>query len=113
MDCQLPPVNELTIKQVLLHHLQAALSSFILNTPFQTNSKSYIPLQLSKQLRIVYSCAIALELSKLVDLPAIEVAESLSRLISQQTHQQNLIIQAIPPGWIYLELTQLSLAAWL
>jgi len=98
---------------VLLHHLQAALSSFILNTPFQTSSKSYIPLQLSKQLRVVYRCAIAFKLSNIVKLLASEVAESLLQQLERQNHQQNLIIQVVPPGWIYLELTQLSLAAWL
>jgi arginyl-tRNA synthetase len=113
VDCHSPPVNVLAIKQVLLHHLQAALSSFILNTPFQTSSKSYIPLQLSRQLRVAYSCAIAFKLSNLVNLPAIEVAQSLLQPIIQQTHQHNLIIQVVPPGWIYLELTQPSLAAWL
>ena len=113
MDRQSPPVDELTIKQALLQHLQAALSSYILDTSFLTSSKSYIPLQLSKQQRVVYSCAIAFKLSKVVNLPAIEVAKSLSQLIYQQNYQQNLMIRVIPPGWLDLELTQPSLAAWL
>jgi arginyl-tRNA synthetase len=113
VDRQSPLGDKLTIKQALLQQVQAALSLYILNIPSLTNSKSYIPLQLSRQQEVVYSCAIAFKLSSVVKLPAIEVAESLSQLIDRQDHQQNLMLQVVPPGWICLKLTQPSLAAWL
>jgi arginyl-tRNA synthetase len=106
-------MDELTIKQALLQQLQAALSLFILNTPSLTSRESYIPLQLSKRLGVVYSCAIAFKLSQVVDLSALEIAESISQIIYQKNYQQNLILQVVPPGWIYLELSQSAVAAWL
>ncbi|NHC37573.1 DALR anticodon-binding domain-containing protein [Scytonema millei] len=113
MDRQSPPAAELTPTRALLQCIQAALSLYILDTPSLTDRKSYIPLQLSKQRPGVYRCAVAFKLSQLVNSPTIEVAQSISQLIAQQNHQQNLIFQVVPPGWIDLELTQPSLAAWL
>ncbi|MDV2995909.1 MAG: hypothetical protein N4J56_005563 [Chroococcidiopsis sp. SAG 2025] len=113
MNHRSPPLAELTPKQALLQQIQAALSLYILDTPSLTDRKSYFPLQLSKQRPVVYRCAIAFKLSQLVNSPTIEVAQSISQLIAQQNHQQNLIFQVVSPGWIDLELTQPSLAAWL
>ena len=78
----------------------------------QTQLKSHFPLyQPREQQRIVYLCAIALQLSTAIQLPALEIASTLAFSLSKEL--QDVIVRAVPPGLIHLELTEPLLAAWL
>ena len=76
-----------------------------LKRPFLYRSK--------EQQRLIYACAIALQLSPLLKLPALEIATALAQLVRQQTDEQDFLVQVMPSGLIHLELTEPSLAAWL
>ena len=61
----------------------------------------------------MYVSAIALQLSSVLKLPAMDIAHALVELVCHQTDGQDFTVQVVPPGWIYLELTESYLAAWL
>ena len=101
-----PSEMNLAIKQLLVARLQAALDLYIGTNPL-------ICLNRAKRQLKGYTCAIAQKLSKTLELPPLEIALALAEIVCQQTDQQEFTIQVLDRGWIYLELTDSYLAAWL
>jgi len=123
----LPSVTYPAIKQLLLSHLKAAVDLYIPDTWVLTQLKNYIPLYRAKDCRrILYVSAIAFRLSKVKNIPALEVASVLAQLIADiatrcckfeprlgAADEQDFTVQVVPPGWIHFELTEPKLASWL
>lgn len=112
MNHQLSSVKIRAIAQLLALQLQAALELYIRDSSLLTELKTPIPLKRtnSKQ-RVLYVSAIALQLNQVLKLPPIDIAYALAQC--RQTDGQYFTLQVVPPGWIYLEITQSYLAAWL
>jgi arginyl-tRNA synthetase len=79
-----------------------------------------IPLhRLSDDTCVIYRCAIALQLSPLLQLPASDIANQLVACfptISQYTAGQIYLefsVEVVFPGWIHFRVSQQSLATWL
>lgn len=100
----------LAIKQLLVTRLQAALDLYI---GAKYPLKHHIGLNRAKQQLVGYICPIAQKLSKTLELPPQEIAIALAEIVCQQTDQQEFTVQVLDRGWIYLELTESYLAAWL
>lgn len=114
MNHQLPSIENLAIKQLLVRRLQAALDLYISDCSLQTQLKSQISLHLAQeQQRVLYVCAIAFQLTQAIGLPAMEIARAIAQLVCCQTEELNFTVQVVPPGWIHLEITEPSLATWL
>lgn len=119
MNHQLPSVNYPAIKQLLVSRLQAALELSIWDCSVLKQLKSQRLYLAQQQQRVLYVCAIALELSQALNLSALEIANTLAQLVCRQfestgtTHKPDFIIQVVPPGWLHFELTELYQAAWL
>ncbi len=102
------------IRQLFASRLQAALNLYISDSAIQTSLKSQIPLHQAKdQQQVLYICAIAFQLSPVLNLPAMEIASTLAQLVRSHTTEQDFTIRVVPPGWMHLELTEAYLAAWL
>lgn len=110
MNYQLPSCKYPAIKQLLVSRLQAVLDLDFSGCSLQTQLKSHPVHQVREQQRIVYVCAIALQLRLAIQLPALEIASTLAFSLSQE---QQFTVRVMPPGLIHLELTQPLLAAWL
>lgn len=100
--------------------LQKALNLYIPDSLVLNQLKSHLSLHRVKDnLRVLYSSAIALELSQAKNTPAQEIATAIATLIRQTSssldlaNELNFIVQVVPPGLIHLELTELAIAAWL
>jgi arginyl-tRNA synthetase len=116
----LPSVTYATIKQVLLNRLQAALGLYIPDASVLSQRKRHISLHRAKDnRRVLYVCAIALQLSGAKNIPALEIANAIATLIRQVESSPgsavscDFTVQVVPPGWIHLELTEPAIAAWL
>lgn len=110
MNYQFSSVEYLA-KQLLVERLQAALNLYICNCAIAHRLKCHIRLNRARQEgRFLYVCAIALQLSKTLNLHPLEIAQALAELVLRQTDGQDFTVQVVPPGWIYLELTQSYLA---
>jgi arginyl-tRNA synthetase len=101
------------LKQLVYSHLIAALNTDVNVTETQNSPSIDISLYKSRDIdEISYISGVALQRSKLVNFPAVEIADSIaSNLLT--TCGENLKVQVVSPGWIHLELTDLILAAWL
>lgn len=87
----------------------------------------YISLHQSKDFsRVLYLSGLAFQLSQVKNIPALEIASALSAkvvdiatLVASGRKQpvavnlQEFIVQVVPPGWIHLEVTEPTIAAWL
>lgn len=115
MNHQFSSVKYPALKQLLVERLQAALNLYICDCGITAPQlKFHIRLKRARQEgQVLYVCAIALQLSKTLNLPAWEIAQALAELVLHQTDGQDFTVQAVPPGLIYLELTQSYLAAQL
>lgn len=105
-----PSEINLAIKQLLVTRLQVALDLYI---GAKYPLKHHIGLNRSKQRLGGYICPIAQKLSKTLELPPLEIAIALAEIVCQQTDQPEFTVQVLDRGWIYLELTESYLAAWL
>lgn len=111
MNQQFSSVKYLAIKQLLVERLQAALDLYICECAIAQQLKKHIRLKRTLQAgRVLYVGAIAQQLSKTLNKPAWEIATALAQLVLRQTDGQDFTVQVVPPGWIYLELTQSYLA---
>ena len=113
MNHQLSSVKYLAIAQLLARQLWAALELYIFDRSVLTGLKSLRFKRVQEQQRVLYVSAIALQLSSVLKLPAMDIAQALAELVCHQTNGQDFTVQVAPPGWIYLELTESYLAAWL
>ena len=113
MNYQLSSVKYLAIEQLLVRQLWATLQLYIFDRSVLTELKSLTLKRIQQQQRVLYASAIALQLSSVLKLPAIDIAHALAELVCHQTDGQDFTVQVVPPGWIYLELTESYLAAWL
>ena len=113
MNHQLSSVKYLAIAQLLARQLWAALELYIFDRSVLTGLKSPPLKRIQQQQRVLYVSAIALQLSSVLKLPAMDIAHALAELVCHQTNGQDFTVQVAPPGWIYLELTESYLAAWL
>lgn len=113
LNHQLSSVKYLAIKQLLARQLWAALELYIFDHSVLTGLKSLPLKRIQQQQRVLYVSAIALQLSSVLKLPAMDIAHALAELVCHQTDGQHFTVQVAPPGWIYLELTESYLAAWL
>lgn len=110
MNHQFSSVKYPALKQLLVERLQAALNLYICNCAVG-QLKCHIRLNRARhEGQVLYVCAIALQLSKTLNLPPLEIAQALAELVLRQTDGQDFTVQVVPPGWIYLELTQSYLA---
>ena len=112
MNYQFSSVKYPALKQLLVERLQAALDLYICECGITAPQlKCHIRLKQAKQEgQVLYVCAIALQLSKTLNLPPLEIAQALAELVLHQTDGQYFTVQVVPPGLIYLELTQSYLA---
>jgi arginyl-tRNA synthetase len=62
--------------------------------------------------RILYISGIALRLSKSQNFSSMEIASQLAACLSAN-YGDAFRVQIVPPGWIHLELTHLTVATWL
>ena len=120
MNNPLPSVTYVTIKQLLLNRLQTALSLYLADTSVLSQPNQHIYLHRAKDnSRVLYSCAIALQLSRADIIPALDIANAIATLIRQAiTNTDDSVncdfaVSVVPPGWIHLELTEPAIAAWL
>ena len=113
LNHQLSSVKYLAIKQLLARQLWAALELYIFDHSVLIGLKSLTLKRIQQQQRVLYVSAIALQLSSVLKLPAMDIAQALAELVCHQTNGQDFTVQVAPPGWIYLELTESYLAAWL
>ena len=113
LNHQLSSVKYLAIKQLLARQLWAALELYIFDRSVLTRLKSLPLKRIQQQQRVLYVSVLALQLSSVLKLPAMDIAHALAELVCHQTDRQHFTVQVAPPGWIYLELTESYLAAWL
>ncbi len=113
MNHQLSSVKYLAIEQLLTRQLWAALQLYIFDRSVLSGLKSPPLKRIQQQQRVLYVSAIALQLSSVLKLPAMDIAHALAELVCHQTNGQHFTVQVVPPAWIYLELTEPYLAAWL
>lgn len=111
MNHLLPFVTYPAIKQLLWNRLQTALGLYVLDASELHQVEKRIPLHRAKDCRrTLYVSAIALQLSQARNMPALEIATGLAKLVQEG---QDFTVRVVPPGWIHLELTEPKLAAWL
>lgn len=113
MNHQLSSIKYLAIEQLLARQLWAALELYIFDRSLLNRLKSPRLKRIQQQQRVLYVSAIALQLSSVLKLPAMDIAHALAELVCHQTDGQGFTVQVVPPSWIYLELTESYLAAWL
>lgn len=101
------------IKQLISGYLASCFSVF-------TNDRGITGIESGKfslyqggyNQKILYISGMAMGISKSQNLPAMEIAQAMAGHLSQNSHSL-FSVKVIPPGWIYLELIDSTLAAWL
>lgn len=113
MHQKLQVSNNTAIKRLIYSHLLPIMSiyAYVNNIPSIDIDK--IPLYKSRDInRILYISGVALQLSKSQNRKGIEIACAIASHISAN-YGDELLIEIVPPGYIYLVLTDPILAAWL
>lgn len=119
MNNPLPSVTYVTIKQLLLNRLQTALGLYIADASVLSQHQHISLHRVKDNSRVLYSCAIALQLSRAYTIPALGIANAIATLIRQgrasagASLSYDFTVFVVPPGWIHLELTEPAIAAWL
>lgn len=105
----------LSLKQVLLRWLEASIILYSPDLAGLTQHSHIFLDQAKGDSRFLYTSPIAFHLSKVKKLPALEIAKAIALLLDSQSANlaKNFTFAAVPPGWIYIEVTQPMLAAWL
>lgn len=119
--------NYRVMKQVLSPHLQVALNLYLLNYRLALQPQLNVSWCQKKDCGFTYVWAIALQLSAVQKLPAIQIAMRLidfintkaitddirQKLATENTGSTLIATRIVSPGLIYLELTDCAIAAWL
>lgn len=143
MDNLLQSVTTPAIKQLLLSRLQAVLVLYIPDALVLTQLRHISLHQAKDFSRVLYVSGLAFQLSQVKNIPALEIASALSsKLVVDITTLvggaakssgagtdeaeccwrkkpvaanlfQEFTVQVVPPGWIRLEVTEPTIAAWL
>lgn len=101
------------IKQLISGYLASCFSVF-------TNDRGITGIESRKVLlyqggynqKILYISGMAMRISKSQNLPAMEIAQAMAGHLSHNSDSL-FRVKVFPPGWIYLELVDSTLAAWL
>jgi arginyl-tRNA synthetase len=105
--------NNTAIKRLIYSHLLSMLSIYAYKDNIPSIDNDKINLYKSRDInRILYISGVALQLSKSQNRKGIEIACAIASHISAN-YGDELIIEIVPPGYIYLVLTDPILAAWL
>jgi arginyl-tRNA synthetase len=100
-----------SIAQVLLGQLQLAIASIPSNCSDRILTLPEIPLnRFRDDTQVVYRSAIALKLSSIYQLPALDLAH---RVVNYLPASPKFTVRAIEPGWIDFRLSDRGLANWL
>jgi arginyl-tRNA synthetase len=101
------------IKQLITGYLASCFSVFTNDRGITGIESRKVPLyQGGYNQKILYISGMAMGISKSQNLPAMEIAQAMAGHLSQNSDGL-FMVKVIPPGWIYLELIDSTLAAWL
>lgn len=101
------------IKQLISGYLASCFSVFTNDRGITGIESRKVPLyQGGYNQKILYISGVAMGISKSQNLPAMEIAQAMAGHLSRNSDSL-FSVKVIPPGWIYLELIDSTLAAWL
>ena len=101
------------IKQLISGYLASCFSVFTNDRGITGIESRKFPLyQGGYNQKILYISGVAMGISKSQNLPAMEIAQAMAGHLSRNSDSL-FSVKVIPPGWIYLELIDSTLAAWL
>ena len=110
---QLLVCNYIAIKQLISSYLLDILSIYTLEGKFHSTQTGKFPLYQGRDdRRILYISGVALQLSKSHNQTPEEIASGIVSHLSRQ-RADVVSVEMVPPGWIYLQLTDGFLATWL
>lgn len=110
---QLLVCNYIAIKQLISSYLLDILSIYTLEGKFHSTQTGKFPLYQGRDdRRILYISGVALQLSKSHNQTPEEIASGIVSHLSRQSADV-VSVEMVPPGWIYLQLTDGFLATWL
>ena len=107
----------MAIKSLLYSYLLELLSIYTIKSELTSIKTKKFPLhkvknQPKKNSRVLYISGVAVGLAKSDHQRGMEIASGIACHLSAIARDV-VSVQIVPPGWIYLELTDLFLAAWL
>ena len=112
--------RSIAIQQLLISRLQAALDLYIPDSLVLNQLKSHhFWRRVRENHRFLYVCAIALQLSQAQNIPPVEIARAIANHFHQISHkldsanESNFTVQVLSSGWLQVELTEVTIAAWL
>lgn len=101
------------IKQLISGYIASCFSVFTNDRGITSIESRKVPLyQGGYNQKILYISGVAMGISKSQNLPAMEIAQAMAGHLSRNSDSL-FSVKVIPPGWIYLELIDSTLAAWL
>lgn len=101
------------IKQLISGYLASCFSVFTNDRGITGIESRKVPLyQGGYNQKILYISGMAMGISKSQNLPAMEIAQAMAGHLSDNSDGL-FSVKVIPPGWIYIELVDSTLAAWL
>lgn len=101
------------IKQLISGYLASCFSVFTNDRGITGIESRKVPLyQGGYNQKILYISGMAMGISKSQNLPAMEIAQAMAGHLSENSDGL-FSVKVIPPGWIYIELVDSTLAAWL
>ncbi|MBD2039413.1 DALR anticodon-binding domain-containing protein [Microcoleus sp. FACHB-672] len=111
------------LKRSLEGRLQAAIrlhgptSQTLASAALEVFPESITLLRAKDTNRILYLCPIALKLAKIWQMSAMDIATKITAYLLHiapiNAGSLDFTVQAVPPGWIHLHLTNAGLANWL
>lgn len=105
--------NRTAVKQLVMDYLITALSLYTSEHEILSMKSEKIPLHKGREgQEILYISGVALCLSKSHNCRPMEIVEEIAAHLSRVCYGV-FIVKKISPGWIYIELTPLTIAAWL
>lgn len=91
-----------------------AVSKYIVNNPLPQAYSISISYPAKDCCQVSYISNAAFIFSKYLDIPPLEIAKNCATFYAQaETHSQDFVITAVPPGFLQLKLTNPKLAYWL